>query len=148
MNQLAAQPDIGNELAFRGPLSADLPFLIDSWIRSQWEADARRKMTADVFFPRQRARIMKCLGDSSVLIAMVHAAPDEALGYVVHGSMLGLCVVHWCYVKQGFRRLGIARCLLQLASASGPAGMVHTAKGDARGKKLLSRFHSKFDPYL
>lgn len=148
MNATAAQEsrDILEHLAFRGPLPGELGFIFDSWLRSQWHAEAKRRLDPEVFYPAQRKRIGKCLERSSVLIAMSPAAPDEALGYAVHESMLGGTILHWLYVKKPFRRLGIARCLLDLAQRTGPASLSHSHKGDARSKRLLRR--STFNPYL
>lgn len=142
----AAAFTAGDALETRMATTADLPFVFDSWLRSQWDADAKRKMLPDVFFPQQRGRIERILKRSMVVIAFSTAAPEEALGYVCFERIVGIPVVHWVYTKQALRRLGVARFLVQVAQGEADC-LQHSHKSDARAKKLFSRFRSVFNPY-
>lgn len=137
-------------MQFRRGVPADARLIYDSWLRSQWQLDARHKMTRAVFFPMQRSRIERLLQRSSVVVAYHRAEASEALGYIVleANHALSTAAVHWLYVKQPYRRLGVARQLICAVQAlTGATFLQHTHKSDARAKKLAQRFGSTFNPY-
>lgn len=124
---------------------SDESFIYNSWLKSYKNSDFARSIPARTYYAMHHLVIERILSRPStqVLVACDPTAPDVLYGYVVMESVGDLSVVHYCYVKQAFRRLGIASALL--ASAPTPdASYSHRTK-DVH--YLVSPSHT-FNPYL
>jgi GNAT superfamily N-acetyltransferase len=84
-------------------------FVVDSWLRSLRDA-CYRDVDADIFYPEVRVRVHSLLKRPgvSVRVAVKDDDPDTYVGWAaVEGDVL-----HYVYVKQEARRLGVAKTLL------------------------------------
>jgi hypothetical protein len=97
----------------------DLGFVIASWVQSYRQQALARD--AGAAYPRQQRRIIQhLLEHANVLVACAPDEPRLILGYAVTGPQ----VVHYVYVKQDFRRIGIARALVRPYLAA-PTAFTH-----------------------
>ena len=96
----------------------DEAYLMSTWLRDLRDADPS-PLPDDLFFPAQRALIMRLLASPTVRCTIAAAAdrPDEILGYIVAIPKETLI---WTHVRKPLRRRGLAKLLLQ--SAECPEG--------------------------
>lgn len=117
---------------------ADLHFVHSSWFSSLWSSWARGRINRKVYEWGQAARIHRLLNASNVTVAYLAEVPDEVLGWAcIQGDAL-----HYVYVKGSYRRMGIARGLVE--------GRVrwYTQRVEAKeGRALVARLDLEFNPY-
>lgn len=100
-------------IAVRLARPADLAFIRNSWLRSYHEHGPLNHVPNDVFFADAGhwGVVDRCLRGSATLVAYPLHDSDSILGWACAGPS----VLHYTYVKAPFRRLGIARALLEMA---------------------------------
>ncbi len=99
----------------------------------------------------QRKRINRILKDGAnrVLVAALAEDHDLILGYIVLNE--GLNAVHWLYVKNKYRRAGIAKALLAQLDATKPVMYSHRSPDIWVEKKLKDDLNYRgyiYNPYL
>ncbi len=98
-------------VAFRAPTPACMPFVFDSWIKSYWKSGPSCSLVPfHVFHHEVHALLEALLPKCEVLLAVNPDDEAQILGWVCRE---GNGVVHYCYVKEPFRRFRIASMLLQ-----------------------------------
>lgn len=92
---------------------ADLPFILSSWLRGYRQSSVTSGISNTVYYRSHEAALKRLLVDAVVIVACAKDDPNQIFGYVVgeHDGIAAL-TVHWVYVKQPFRRLGMAAHLL------------------------------------
>lgn len=122
----------------REATSADIRFVHSSWFSSLWSAWGRGRINRKVYEQGQDARISRLLKSSAVTVAYFPQVPDEVLGWsCVQGDAL-----HYVYVKGIYRKMGIARGLVE--------GRVrcYTQRVEAKeGRALVSALKLEYNPY-
>lgn len=97
----------------------DLPFVFSSWLRSYKEQSAfAKRIKNDVYYFWHHQMIEVILKKPSMrgIVAHVQDEPDIILGYLIYEVVNGEPkVVHYCFIKEPFRRLGIAKLLFAYA---------------------------------
>ena len=93
-------------------------FIYNSWLKSYGKSNEARRMIGRVYF-QGFENIINQIRDSNAYVALA-LNPDDSdqiLGYVVFSfdDEIALSVIHYVYVKEAFRRLGIAKKLLDQA---------------------------------
>lgn len=118
--------------AIRRAVAEDLPFIAHTWRvalheSTFWWSDPKE------FHRFYGPRILELLQKSAVLVACDPENPSVIQGFCVGQEH----VVHWCYVKSVFRRMGIATSMLnQFGSAT----------KSSTWSPLISKTHLKFSP--
>lgn len=95
-------------------LPSDRPFVSQTWVRAMAHAPCFSLFSSSEYFRRMQARVDGLLEPKDTVRVNVATAPDDAdiiLGYAVRDIALPH-VIHMCYVKDAFRRMGLARALL------------------------------------
>jgi GNAT superfamily N-acetyltransferase len=90
----------------------DLDFIINSWLMSYRKAPANYRVRNEQYFAYQPANVQVLLERSIVTIFCDPDNPTEIMGYIV--VELGH-IVHYVYVKQPYRGVGIADKLMDYA---------------------------------
>lgn len=99
-------------IELRGLTEKDLPFVFATWLHAyKKESYFAKRIKRDVFFKEHHRLIELLLGKSQILVAHPIGEPDVILGYLVYTSG----VVHFAFVKPEFRKLGIAKTMLNAA---------------------------------
>lgn len=121
----------------------DIPFIYSSWSRSFRYAIVQSREVVEGEYPcircnktelveagfkgngfiedqiyrhGQRQLIERLLRSSDILVATSSEDQDTILGYIVYQPPQ---TIHYCYVKEGFRKLGICRALVNLTHTEG-----------------------------
>jgi GNAT superfamily N-acetyltransferase len=87
----------------------DIPFIYSSWLESYASTWDVKKST---FMKEYRYVIDEFLGNSHVLVACKKDEHDVVFGYLVADFVAP--IIHYCYVKEVFRKQGIAKSLFKL----------------------------------
>ena len=126
----------------------DVNFILSTWLRSYYEELRRNgnKGVAypkdDVFFHGHQALIKVRLGDAQESgQALVCVAPDDENQIIGWMISLGECL-HYIYVKQVFRQMGVAKALL---NAPGPVPVKNYSHHTKYSKYLNKGL--TYDPY-
>lgn len=98
-------------LKFRPLKESDLGFLYNSWLKSYRNSKLTKSWKNEAYFAAQAQTIEALLKRSDVRVAVDPDSDGHIYGYIVRDAFHPK-VVHFLYVKQTFRRLGIARSLL------------------------------------
>lgn len=136
-----------SQVRIRAATEADISFLFNSWLRSYRQSEFAKQMQNEVYFAAQHKVIEGLLKTCKTLIACNHADISQIYGYTVTTEVDGVPVVHFAYVKEPYRGLGLARKLLQEAGISLEKPYCYTHKTFKAG--LLERKHAiVYHPYL
>lgn len=142
------------EIAYRVGCPQDLPFIWNSWLKSYRDNNELAKAIASETYFTEHRRLIGALCDrSAVLVACSPDHPEQIYGYAVFEAFTGpMLVMHYIYVKQTYRRFGIASELLEKAKLA-----VHQPDGIPTGAThitylwldhLRDRWGMWFNPYL
>jgi len=138
-------------IAFRQPTEADLSFVYSSWLKSYRTSDASRRMVNDVYYGGHKRVIARLLSTSLAIVAVNPEDPDQIYGYIVYAEAAGVPVVHYVYVKQPYRRHGIASQLFALVRKSYPqTGDLPALATHATDyyDKLRDKWNLLYNPYV
>ena len=128
---------------------ADNDFIYDSWIKSYSNSGFSRGIPTSLYVVGQRSRIDKILGSppTKVTIATNPEEPSVIYGYSV---ITGENILHYLYVKNAFRKLGIGTQLINRLFGS---QVLYTHKSaDIWAERILKEdptFNEwMYDPYV
>lgn len=127
-------------LRFRPATPADLRFVAHSWFESYRRGGGAPQVRFDTYKAGQGALIDRLLAAAPTTVAFNPIEPDEICGWMCGDRS----TIHFVYVKQAYRRMGIARALVSPVLAAGPA-FTHATR---IGTSLASRAGLSFNPYL
>lgn len=102
-------------MIFDAPQADEFPFVFDSWARSyrrsRWAGTIPNHLYDTV--SREGSKGIIDRPNTRVVVAVAPGDERRVMGYYVAEPG----VLHWLYVKQAFRRMGIGRSLLAHADA-------------------------------
>ena len=111
MNELAP-----SDIVLRFVTPEDTAFIIQSWVKSYWQGFVSfcHEISPPIYNKNQRRVIENILTDckKTSLVAHVPEEPDVIIGWAVIEKRLGERLVHYVYVKEAFRKFGIAERLV------------------------------------
>ena len=124
----------------------DVPFVLSSWVQSFWSDGACVSgIPKSVFQRAHHSLAERAISRSDVLVACLPNYHDVILGWVsVERNPQRL---HYVYVKENFRRQGIARDLLSKALEDGPVLVTGQTHRWLRIVSHLGREY-RFNPYM
>jgi len=118
-------------VAIREAVETDYNFIFDCWRRSYAESEFAKKIPAQTFFLKHHRWIEKILHNAKVLIACSKDFPDEIRAWICFGEEeeevrmnmknhdatadVMPPVLHFCYVRGPFRKLGLASYMIKKA---------------------------------
>lgn len=134
----------------RDAVPADISFIYSSWLDCYKHDSYLGKTTTNtIFFENYREIIDNILGreDSSVLVACSVEDETTIVGYSVTESD---SILHFAYVKEAFRELGIATDLLTEAISYSVGGSTvdYTHRTFSADKLLRSRPNLRHNPFV
>lgn len=104
---------IDTETLIRPAQSDDIPFIYATWLRS-YRNDSVIGMSTKkaTFYDSYKLVIDQILNDTSATIRVMalEDSPATILGYAVGNGV----TLHYCYVKESFRRLGLGKELVRV----------------------------------
>lgn len=91
--------------------ASELGFVTQTWLRSSMRSKLAELIPRAVYVREESALVSRIVDRSSVFVAEAVAVPGELSGWICTDGD----VLHFLYVKQPYRRLGIGRALMQVA---------------------------------
>lgn len=128
----------GEVLKFRRARPDEAALVRSSWFESYRKGGCAPEVPFPTYKTGQNEIMDRLLGRGQVWVATLTEVPDEVLGWVCFDET----AIHYVYVKQAYRRRGIATSLIALAGAR-----VFTHQTRA-WRPLATRFRLQFNPYL
>lgn len=124
----------------RPAIPSDISFIYQTWLKSYKHDSAFGKsVRTSIFFPRYRTILDTLLAKADVLVACHPDNSDIILGYMVSEPL----VLHYAFVKESFRRLGVAKALYE---ASGmPLVLSHRTEAI---QGILDTHSLVYDPFI
>lgn len=141
-----------NQVAIRLARPSDVNFILNSWLKS-YRSSYAVKGVCDTIYYREQKRIIMALVNKPGMALFVASDPDDAneiFGWLCAeqraASASPTLVVHYAYVKQAFRRLGILRALLETFDVP-QGGLMHTHESFG-SHECAMRLGSIYNPFL
>ncbi len=99
----------------------DIPFIYATWLKSYHYDSWTKSIAKSIYFDNYKLVIDRLLEASQVLIACHPTDENVILGYLVAEPE----IIHYCFVKEAFRRFGIAKDLVRASEAPETAIISH-----------------------
>lgn len=118
-------------------------FVLQSWVRAGRQSQWATLMGSATYYRGQQSVVERLVTTATVRVAEVEGRPGELAGWACgeHHKTQGL-VLHFVYVKQVYRRLGVARALIGAAEYREASHWTHIASHVPMLKGL------NYNPYL
>ncbi len=130
---------IGNKITTRTARPDDFNFIMATWLRSLYYGDTwYSDIDKNVFFNEYPTYITQLLLRHPPLLAVLIDDPDVIVGY----SVASTDTLHFVYVKKAWRKMGVAKLLVETGSIENVTHLTKIAK------KLLSKYGWKFNPFI
>jgi GNAT superfamily N-acetyltransferase len=100
-------------LCLRPARASDSNFICSSWLKSYEMSPYARFMVPKLFYAFHKPILESILQKSLVVVAHSSDDSDQILGYIVYSPTDSHLYVHYCYVKQVYRNMGIASALFR-----------------------------------
>lgn len=139
-----APAELASNVQVRPAGADDLPFILDTWMKTFRTASAAKRVDTSLYFEGQRRRIYRLLARCDARVIVDPEEPTSILGYVVSELRDGELVVHWAYVRPAFRKFGLLRLLI--ATAPRHVALTYTHQTD-HGRQVGRRLKAAFNPY-
>lgn len=151
---VASRPEAGSEsepaegaiqLQYRGATEKDINFILNSWLVSFRKS--KRWTNDGIYWKKQQRLIASLASHATVIICCDQEKPEYVIGWICGEHIGSELRVHYVYVKQGYRDLGIGRELLKLMGWRVGRQIIASHSTPAmRGMK--ERFHVIYDEYV
>lgn len=123
---------------------SEINFVYHSWLRSfRSDSTFYRTIPREIFFENHRKRLYRLLDRSHCIVANPRDHPDIIVAYIVWElPEEGNAVIHYIYVKSDYRKMGLARLLVDVAAAGRKITATHRTDTIRRDRIDI------FNPYL
>lgn len=130
--------------AIRPASGSDLNFLYSTWLNS-YRCDSKigKSTKKSVYFGEYYSVVDSILEKAKTLIACLSEEPNVIVGFLVFEPQ----VLHYCFTKESFRGLGVARSLYDRAFG-GAGALFHTHK-TRQAEPILEKLPAlTYNPFL
>jgi hypothetical protein len=133
----------------RPPNPNDLNFIYSSWINSYNDNNFFNPIKGPAYYGYQKLLINKLLNQSEVSVICNPEDKDQIFGYAVYELRPDSePIIHWLYIKYTFRKLGLARFLLDSIMGIAKADRVLITFKGTWYKSYASKFNHLYLPKL
>lgn len=137
-----------DQVLLRPAAASEAPFVYRNWLDSYYPVQKPR-LKKTVFYEGHHALIEKLLKRSRCLVACNAEDVDQLYGFAVGEafgeSMSSVVALHYVYVKQAFRRMGIGgRLVRELTQPE--STLLHSHETET-GRAFGAALRSVFSPY-
>ena len=117
----------------------DVAFVCDSWLRSFRRSPSTAGMSVSVYWDRFAPQVRELVASGSVLVARPEDWDRGIIGWVSYEKAPHTFVLHYVYVKNVYRRMGVMAKLLSAAGDSDHQHRVITRLRPPYSDILLAR---------
>lgn len=101
---------------YRAPNQEDVNFIFNSWLKSNRHAKNIFDVPNPVYFSQHHVLVEGLLKRSNVIIACNPIDSAQIYGFISYETIEDSPVVHYVYVKEAFRKLGLCKMLIKRAN--------------------------------
>ena len=134
-------------IRIRNISAEDLNFVFNSWLKSYRASAFSRSVTNTIYFDNHHKLIEKYVLAGNHYIACDQNDPSQIFGYVVAERVDGILVIHYLYVKQSFRNMGIGKLLLEQVGFDVKTASIFTHMSE-QANRLAAKYNFIYHPYL
>lgn len=135
-------------LSMREAKVDDLKFILNSWVESHREAPGCEHVKRGAFRVGMSERVKRLLKRCGATVAYEESTPAQIWGWVCAERLDGALVVHYCYVKSIYRRLGVAGMLMGELGYERDEQIIATHVTRPFAQKRLGHYRVICDPFL
>jgi GNAT superfamily N-acetyltransferase len=139
---------LNSSIRFRDANQADVAFIFNSWLKSNRSSALVQGVSNPVYFAQHHLLIEGLVKTCKVIVAVNADDTSQIFGYIVYDVVEGMPVIHYVYVKQPYRKLGLAALMLEQAQIDGTKPFFTTHKPDFRHRMIERKFTIILNPYL
>lgn len=138
---------IVGQIRIRRANDEDIPFIFSSWLKSFRTSWFAKLIANPIYFDQHHKVIENVLKTSEVLVACNNEDIGQIYGYICAERIDGVFVVHFTYIKHPFRKMGIAKELLNVFDhdLGNAAFYTHHTKS---AESVTSKYGFIYNPYL
>jgi hypothetical protein len=107
------QLEDGSSISIREALDTDASFIFRTWLRSYRTSLFARQMSNETYYGNHKVLVEAALRGCRVIVAVDPEDPDHIIGWSCFLPSSDLVTVHYVFVKEQFRGMGIMKILLQ-----------------------------------
>jgi len=100
------------QIRLRPANEEDIPFIFSAWLKSFRTSLFARNLTNSVYFTEHHKVIEKIVKNAHVIVACNDADPSQIYGWICAQEVDGIFCLHYIYVKHPFRKMGLAKMLI------------------------------------
>lgn len=140
-------------LHFRERNAHDRNFIMACWMRSFRSNSRWAKLVDPDIYSRCHSQMLdRLLSDSGSVVACNPDDPHQIFGFAIYQpSLEGVAIIHWVYVKEVYRKLGIGNAIYRevLAAADHDLKLPVAVTHDARALEWAAeKYNLIYNPYL
>jgi hypothetical protein len=137
---------MNEQIRLRPANEEDVPFIFSSWLKSFRTSHFANKLVNSVYFAEHHKLIEKIVKNAHVIVACNNSDPSQIYGWVCAQQIEGIFTLHFVYIKHPFRKMGLARLLINSFEQADTAGIYthHTHAMDY----IAPKFNLMYHPYV
>lgn len=128
----------------------DMPFIYSSWLKSYKQSFAAKDITNSVYYYHHHKLIENIVDDGGKVLVACDPTDDQVIyGYFIYTLLPKFAVpcLHYVYVKQPFRGLGVAKAMLTESKIDTSKLSVCTHMSGI-GKLAAEKYNFVYNPYI
>ncbi len=138
---------IADQVRLRNATEADVPFIFNSWLRCFRNSPPTMGCPNPVYFAQHHKLLEGLCKRATIVVASNDKDLGQIYGYLCCEKIEGSLVVHFMYVKETFRELGIGRMLMETQGWTKETPIFYTHRSRICNQ-LESSFLMVYNPYL
>jgi len=139
--------DLKSQVRLRPATESDVDFIFNSWLKCYRYSPNTVGAQNPVYFAQHHKLIEGLCKRANITIACNAADIAQIYGYVCSEMIDELPVIHFLYVKQPFRKFGIAMQLAEVAGFKRESPVFFTHR-TFTAENLEKKFAMVYNPYL
>lgn len=137
------------EMMLREPTANDAAFVLSTWLNSCRNTKLVNGVPNSLYFSHYGEVIRHILNKSTTVVACSTEDDDLLFGFSVFEMTPTRQVVHYIYVKELYRSLGIGQRLAEVALLGSPGMKVEFSHTSKSGRKFARHYAgARYNPFL
>ncbi len=147
MKEAKMPMNLDGQIRLRNATDSDVPFIFNSWLKNFRTSPTTLGIASPVFYQQHHKVLEGLCKRASLTVACNNTDIGQIYGYLCCEKVEDTLVIHFIYVKETFRRLGVARMLLE-AQGWGPKMPIFYTHKTRMTIALSDKFPIVYNPYL
>lgn len=130
----------------RAKQASDEPFIYNSWLRSHRDGNHSGYMSNTVYYDNHKLVIKDILNTAKTVMLVNPDDSDHIFGYLCFDDSYSVPIIHYCYIKEPFRKFGLASNVVKEIFPE--ANEIFVTHATSLFSEIEKRFNVIFNPYL